>query len=83
LALDTETELKLHEGAVVVSFQIQHSVPTVWVMSDPKGPIVPRKVIARGTGEEIPDGWVYVGTAQVYAGDLTFHLFVEPSPAQP
>ncbi len=83
VALGIETSLNLHEGGVIVAFQIQHAAPALWVMEDPKAPVAPRKVIAKDTGEEVPEGWVYIGTAQVYAGDLTFHLFAESNPKLP
>lgn len=66
------------EGAEVLSVQVQHGEPQMWVLVEPDAPQRYRNFRVVGTGHPFdPAGWDFVGTFQISGGDLVFHLFEE------
>ncbi len=79
LAVQDEQTISLPSGAQVLSVQTQGGVVCLWAMVDPAMPKVERMVYVRGTGHPISMeiGPVdFVGTVQLFAGDLVWHVFV-------
>lgn len=63
-------------NARVLSVQVQHGQPQMWVLGDPYAPKESRSFIMYGTGHDMPnDPGEFVGTFQVHGGNLVFHLF--------
>lgn len=73
---DTQT-VRMHEGARLLSVQVQHDVACLWALVDTDREKVSRKLEIRGTGHDCERLQLaaYVGTFQVDDGDLVFHLF--------
>jgi hypothetical protein len=63
-------------GAKILSMQMQHDVPTLWVLCDPDNEQVTRVFEAIPTGGTVndEDGYNYRGTAQ-FSNGLVFHIF--------
>jgi hypothetical protein len=71
-------ELALPVAARVLCVQVQRGVPTVWARVNPaETEIVPRRFVVVATGAPAPsqNQGNYIGTFQLLAGDLVFHLF--------
>lgn len=66
-------------GAEVLSVQIQHGMPCIWAIVDTAGKTEHRVFKMYGTGHPLTinekDNEVFIGTFQVNAGALVFHLF--------
>lgn len=59
-----------------VACQTAPDVVQVWFLVDPSHPVmVERKLQVFGTGQPIPDGAGWVGTALAAEGRLVWHLF--------
>lgn len=70
--------IQMPEGAKVLCVQTQGNQPNLWALVDEKkDPTVTRKFAVHGTGNPMADGdpGTYVGTFQLYGGDLVFHVF--------
>lgn len=69
--------IPIHEGAKILTVQVQHGQPCIWALVDTQRPMVNREFRIYGTGHPFDPGWygTYVGTFQVYGGDLVFHVF--------
>jgi hypothetical protein len=67
--------LSLPQGAKILTVQIQHGAPHVWVYLDPSQPTEVRSFRVAGTGHEIEPRLDYIGTFQMHGGMLVFHLF--------
>lgn len=62
----------------VLSVQVQHGDPFVWVLVDTDAPHVPCSFLVVPTGGDMGSTyWDYVGTFQLEGGALVFHLFAE------
>lgn len=81
LPLQDSFDLHLAEGAEVLSVQMQHGEPQVWVRTPakailPEYPTPPRRFYLHGTGHEVSDNaGRFIGTFQLNGGALVFHLF--------
>lgn len=75
--------IHLLPDAEVLSVQMQHGTPKLWVLTEPHAilpdaPTVLRKFFLHGTGHQVhPDAGRFIGTFQMAAGALVFHLFEE------
>jgi hypothetical protein len=75
--------LALPAGAKVLCVQTQQETPRLWVLVDPnpnRAAVIRRFVIV-GTGHTVTDEhavWDYIGTFQLHAGTLVFHVFMGP-----
>lgn len=68
--------LQLPESARVLTVQIQNFQPNIWVELDTDEPTKPRNFYVRGTGHQFTgDEQTYIGTYQVFDGQLVFHLY--------
>lgn len=75
---DDEQRIEMPAIAQVLTVQCQNGHPRIWVAVDPDSPTLVRRFRLVGTGHafDTPDGVIrYVGTFQLYGGDLVFHLF--------
>lgn len=80
LPMKDEVTLDLPDRARVLCAQVQDGQPYVWTLVDTTAPVRPRILHVVGTGHPFPAGnLVYVGTVQLDAGRLVFHVF-ERSP---
>ena len=71
-----EQTVQMPAGAVVLTVQMQHDRPRIWVRCDPSKPTVDRKFYTHGTGHRIMDVTAqYVGTYQTHNGALVLHVF--------
>ena len=69
-------EITTHEGAELLSVQINRDQVCVWVRVDTTKPKEQRRLFIHGTGHDIhPDVTKFVGTFQMRMGTLVFHLF--------
>ncbi len=70
-----ETTIGLPAGAKVLTVQIQHDMPTLWVHVDPTNRNEDRVFIGVGTGHTMPDAnYRYISTVQDGAG-FVWHFF--------
>jgi hypothetical protein len=76
---DDVIKIKMPEGAKILTIDSQHTIPCIWALCDPIAKVETRKFIILGTGHPIEDteNLKYIGTYQMYGGDLIFHVFEE------
>lgn len=63
-----------------LTVQMQHGEPRLWALVDPESPMTSRRFRVFGTGHSVPNEIRredYIGTFQIAAGDLVFHVFAE------
>lgn len=71
-----EFKLDLPVDAQVLSVNVQHDRPQMWVLLDAEAPKVERQFISIATGERIGmEPLRYIGTFLIANGMLVFHLF--------
>lgn len=78
LNVDDIVTLEMPEGAEVLTIQTQYGEPQIWALVDPIKPSVKRHFRVYGTGHNISYNILkenYIGTFQMYQGQLVFHLF--------
>jgi hypothetical protein len=73
---DVQT-IDVPEGSKFLAVQVQRDVPCLWVLVDPTAPKERFEIHTVGTGNPAPDGLEYLGTYQVVALNLVFHVFVD------
>lgn len=77
--VDRQT-IEMPADARILSVQTQHGTPCLWAAVDPGRETVLRTILVVGTGHphgELPES--FIGTFQLYAGDLVFHVFEDRS----
>jgi hypothetical protein len=64
-------------GADILSVQVQRDMPAIWAKVDPQAPVEGRQFRCFGTGQPLPDmaSWSFLGTVQLFDGELVFHVF--------
>lgn len=72
--------VNMPRNARPLSVQVQHNDVCMWALVDPTAPVVRREFRVFGTGHPVDlsggsQTGAFVGTFQVYGGDLVFHLF--------
>jgi len=69
--------LSMPFGASILSVQVQREVPTIWAIVNPGAPMMDREFRCFGTGHPMPKGLPldFVGTIQLFGGELVFHVF--------
>ena len=75
---DDYFELQLPKNAKVLSVQEQHGNICLWALVEPGSPTETRKFRFAGTGHPIHEtksSLKFIGTFQMYNGDLVFHIF--------
>jgi len=75
IPVDDRIVIKMPEGAFVMSVQMQKSEPQIWVLCNPDKPLKERIFYLFGTGMEVSQEFVYLGTFQMLGGSLVYHLF--------
>lgn len=76
-----DIEIEMPRGAEPLSVQTQQGVPMLWALVDPHAPLVTRRFRLTGTGHDIGTdiaarvAFRFVGTFQLIASGLVFHLF--------
>ena len=74
--VDDKFVLELPLGSMVLTVQMQKSEPQIWVLCNPDAIKVKRYFYVYGTGMEVSEKALnYIGTFQMLAGGLIFHLF--------
>lgn len=76
--INDEFTLEMPASAQILSVQIQRNQPVLWALVNMDKPKQLRKFRIYGTGHPIRQdrmSIVYIGTFQLYQGDLIFHLF--------
>jgi hypothetical protein len=73
-----EQMIAMPMGAQVLSVQVQHGVPCLWVRCQPDAPTEQVRVITIGTGNpaEHVESMQFVGTYQLLGGNFIGHVFV-------
>lgn len=72
--------IEMHRGAEILAVQVQHGNPFLWAIVDNDAPKEKRVFEVYGTGHELKpltaiDSRKYIGTYQLYGGNLVFHVF--------
>ncbi len=76
--VEDEFDVPLPVGSEVLSVQMQHGEPVMWVRhTSDTTKIESRRFRLAGTGHLIVGEWLHIGTFQMSGGDLVFHLFEE------
>ena len=76
LPMYDDVAIELPQGAKILKVDTQESVPCIWALVDPDAPLEMRKFRVVGTGHPIEEkGLEFIGTFQMYGGELVFHLF--------
>lgn len=77
LTVTGHNALRMPKGAEVLTVQMQHGVPCLWVLVDTDAPECERVLRIYGTGHPISDdeNALYVGTFQLSGGAFVFHVF--------
>jgi hypothetical protein len=74
----------LPRGARIVHIEAAPSTEEIfaWALCDRDKEIQPRHVAYFATGVPIPDGWVYLGTANALDRGFVWHVFERPVHAE-
>lgn len=78
LVIDDDQHLRIPKGGEVLSIQVQHDVPCLWVLVEPEEEKETRVFDMYGTGHPIDCDDVerkFIGTFQSPTGMLVFHVF--------
>jgi hypothetical protein len=68
--------VEMPSGARILCVQTQRDFPCLWVLVDPDAPRGRRGIGISGTGHPcLHDSDGYIGTVQLDAGALVFHVF--------
>ena len=70
-------EVRMPQGAKILTAQVQNGGLQVWAQCDPEAPLVTRYIGVAGTGhprDDLNDA-TYIGTVQLFTGQLVFHVF--------
>jgi hypothetical protein len=68
--------LEIPSGSEILTVQVQNGKPCIWALVDDIYSPTKRIIEVFGTGHTIEDGTrKYIGTYQLYSGDLVFHVF--------
>ena len=78
---EPRTNVKLPQGARILTTQAQNNVPVLWAEVDPEAPLEDRELLIAATGEDLPADVerTYIGTIQLAQGNLIFHIYEEKS----
>lgn len=78
LEIDDKSTLEMPRGAKILCLQVQKGRPCIWAIVEVNEPLVTRRFSTYGTGQNVPYPAQlrnYVGTYQLDAGSLVFHVF--------
>ena len=77
--VNDRVEIEMPKGSQFLSVQIQDGRTTLWAMAATDGELVKRHLLIRGTGHDAIGVGRFIDTFQMYAGQLVFHAFEDPS----
>lgn len=79
LRITDSQEIKIPDGAQILSVQVQDGQPCIWALLDETAKTYSRKIGMFGTGHPMPKEFAgkYIGTYQLRNGDVVFHVFEE------
>ena len=69
--------IEMPKDAQILSIQVQHEIPCIWALVNPKAKKEIRKFVLHGTGSSIkilPE-MKHIGTFQLEGGNFIGHLF--------
>jgi hypothetical protein len=72
--IDDYLEVEIPSCAQILCVQMQKETPCIWAWIDTEAPKGIRRFRWFGTGHPGMEG-NYIGSVQMYGGDLVFHLF--------
>lgn len=79
IALESQQRVKMPAEAQILTLQMQNGQPCIWALVDENASLVPRTICTYGTGRQMPTEKAeighYIGTYQLEAGALVFHVF--------
>lgn len=75
--INDEFSLELPSGAKILCVGVQNNEPYIWVLVYSDYEVIKRYFSWRGTGHDCSNvsSANYIGTVQLYNGQLVFHLF--------
>jgi len=70
-------QIKIPSPAKILTIQVQHGVPCIWVLVDLEEDLINKELIIVGTGHPVDDPHTlnYVGSFQLMEGQFIGHLF--------
>jgi hypothetical protein len=80
LEVTDRQELLLPKEATILTVQIQYGYPRLWVLVEPEAEVERWEFLTIGTGHNITSpitSFRYIGTYQLDAGQLVFHVFAK------
>ena len=78
IPIDNYIELDIPFPAKPIAFQLQHGKPTLWCLVNPEAEASKHMFRFSGTGHPIIEELEllnYIGTVQMFNGDMVWHLF--------
>lgn len=76
LSVADSQEIQMPEGAEILSVQVQGGVVCLWALVDMDAKETTRRFELYGTGHDFrPGEQKFIGTIQLYAGSIVFHVF--------
>lgn len=77
LPISDVVEVVMPKDAKVLAVQVQNGTPCIWAAVNPTLEVETRTFRIAGTGHSIVDEIIddYIGTFQLYDGQLVFHVF--------
>jgi hypothetical protein len=75
--VDDNVSIEMPIDAEILTVDTQHEIPCLWALVDSEKDTIKRKFRIYGTGHPIVENKKekYIGTFQLYKGDLIYHLF--------
>ena len=78
LRIEDIQKLEMPKESKILSVQMQHSTPCIWIQCDNSNDMETRNFHTFGTGNPLPndiDNFTYIGTYQINSGVIIFHVF--------
>ena len=73
--IDDTFDLELPLGSEILTVQMQKEIPQMWVVCNPGALKAVRHFYIYGTGMQVQDNLIYIGSFQMLEGNLIWHLF--------
>lgn len=73
LEINHEQEIEIPDDGEILSVQMQHGEPQIWVLVNPENFTVKRRFRIFGTGHDVTGELKFIGTFQ--NGPFVWHLF--------
>ncbi len=84
IPIEEHFSIDVQKHSIFLSVQCQKGVPTIWCLVNTDREVVKREFRLYGTGHDLIEKnhdaikniyWEFVGTFQMFDGDLVYHLF--------